>query len=634
MFIKRNQKFGDWTVISNLGAGGNGEVWIAQNSGGNKAAIKILKKLKQIAYSRFVDECKVIRENQDIKGVMPIFDFYLPGEIGKELPWYVMPIAVPISEQLIDKNAEEILIAIIEIGDTLSELHKKNITHRDIKPPNLFWFDDRYCIGDFGLVDYPEKKDLTPKGGEVGPKWTMAPEMRRDPDKADGKCADVYSLAKTLWILLTNEKKGFEGQYKPDHFIGIGKFQQTIFPNPFDDLIRDCTENDPLKRPSIMEVVERLKNGIEINRSYEEKNRVQWIAVQRNLFPTALPSRVIWENINDIISVLKNLSFINLNHMFFPNGGGLDLENVSKSFEDNCLELGFSGSYIIVKPKRLIFESFGDNPEWNYFRLETGDLISFDPSYTKYNDEMLTELEPGLYTDYNCFEYNDFNGEPLPSTARPIRRIFNGDFVIFQKTSLYNKNRSTYDGRHNKMNADQFRKHIYSAIQYNKKDIKSIIISSDIKDIRYIKPDIFRQNERILTSSELKLLNEIITMAIERDLEDDGIRAKFGISDHYSFGDEKVQKYLLARRPKGKALDKYLTMLAQPELEIIVSVMYGGRDCIVGGRTLPFQEMLKDSKGHHNLVETLTEKAPLAEYLKAGIKAYSDEFGHTNCRCD
>jgi len=38
----------------------------------------------------------------------------------------------------------------------------------------------------------------------------MDPEMRRNPDKADGKCADVYSLAKTLWILLTKETKGFE----------------------------------------------------------------------------------------------------------------------------------------------------------------------------------------------------------------------------------------------------------------------------------------------------------------------------------------------------------------------------------------------------------------------------------------
>jgi hypothetical protein len=38
--IQRNQEFGDWKVLAKIGAGGNGEVWIAQNSKGHKAAIK------------------------------------------------------------------------------------------------------------------------------------------------------------------------------------------------------------------------------------------------------------------------------------------------------------------------------------------------------------------------------------------------------------------------------------------------------------------------------------------------------------------------------------------------------------------------------------------------------------------
>jgi len=33
----------------------------------------------------------------------------------------------------------------------------------------------------------------------------MAPEMRRDADRADPGPADVWALAKTLWVLLTNE---------------------------------------------------------------------------------------------------------------------------------------------------------------------------------------------------------------------------------------------------------------------------------------------------------------------------------------------------------------------------------------------------------------------------------------------
>lgn len=35
----------------------------------------------------------------------------------------------------------------------------------------------------------------------------MAPEMRRESSTADVSKADVYSLAKTLWIYLTGNKK-------------------------------------------------------------------------------------------------------------------------------------------------------------------------------------------------------------------------------------------------------------------------------------------------------------------------------------------------------------------------------------------------------------------------------------------
>jgi hypothetical protein len=32
----------------------------------------------------------------------------------------------------------------------------------------------------------------------------MAPEMRESPDTADAELADVYAIAKTLWVLLAD----------------------------------------------------------------------------------------------------------------------------------------------------------------------------------------------------------------------------------------------------------------------------------------------------------------------------------------------------------------------------------------------------------------------------------------------
>ena len=49
------------------------------------------------------------------------------------------------------------------------------------------FYDNEYYLADFGLVDYPDKEDVTTKFESVGSKWTMAPEMRRSPQVADGK---------------------------------------------------------------------------------------------------------------------------------------------------------------------------------------------------------------------------------------------------------------------------------------------------------------------------------------------------------------------------------------------------------------------------------------------------------------
>lgn len=96
--------------------------------------------------------------------------------------------------------------------------------------------------------------------------------------------------------------------------------------------------------------------------------------IQTKLFPTSIPKRVIWEDVNDIVKVLKVVStYDNLNHLFFPSGGGLDLEDVRLSYEEGCIELDFK-LLDIVKPKRLLFESFGYDHEWNYFRLEADEL--------------------------------------------------------------------------------------------------------------------------------------------------------------------------------------------------------------------------------------------------------------------
>src|ERR1700741_280991 len=406
---KKGEKFGDWTLSSFLGGGGNGEVWACINSKGEMNAIKLLKKIKVKSYNRFIDETFIMEQNPDIQGLIPIIDKKLPKELNGEVPYFIMPLASA-SERLVKgKPIEEKIDAIIQVAETLKELHKRKIYHRDIKPANILFYESKFVLADFGLVDYPNKKEVSIKNEEIGPKWTMAPEMKRTSSEADLAKADIYSLAKTLWIFLTENVKGFDGQYSTESIIHLKKFYPQHYTSPLDNILIACTDNDPSKRPDVNKFIYSLREWKELEDNFHARNLEQWFEIQTKLFPTSIPKRVIWEDINDIIKILKVVcSYDDLNHMFFPDSGGLDLEDVRVSHEEGCIELDFQG-IDIIKPKRLLFESFGYHHDWNYFRLEADELAASgvyesstgkEPYEKTHINEDLTEVEPGVYEDY------------------------------------------------------------------------------------------------------------------------------------------------------------------------------------------------------------------------------------------
>lgn len=619
-----SDKFGKWELLKFIDGGGNGEVWKARGPNGDVNALKLLKKLKKKPYDRFRDEITAVIDNSDIRGVLPILDFYLPESISKEKPWYVMPLATPLAHYVKGKTTTEIIDFIIVLAEELSKLHQRKVFHRDIKPANLFFYNDCPCFGDFGLVDFPDKKELTSKRENVGPKWTIAPEMKRNAYTADGEKADSYSFAKTMWILLTNNPLSFDGQYNSTSIIGLNKYLKDIYTKPLDDLLTICTDNDPRNRPSLNEIAKNLKNWENLNNDYQKRNQAEWKEIQQMLFPFSTPERVTWSNIKDIIDVLNLLAKSrSLNHMFLPNGGGLDLQKACFSPEESCIELNADGLIYILKPKRLLFESFQSDTQWNYFRLETSELTPLsDKKYADYGEEPLTEITPGRYTNYECFEYDDFNGKPLPDSARQVVRILRGDFVLFAKTSIYNKVSATYDGRHNKCNSDEFREYInrsastiYSTQKTN--------LHEPINKISYSKSKKLKQGRK-LSGTEIKLIEKVISIADKATEEDKKLRQRFGVDGpFFNPFEEKTIRYAFEARSSENELERLLDNLSSDEIILIASVMYAGRDYINGGRCHTLDEMIAQFSKENDWKYSIMEKAPLARYLRNGMQAYS-----------
>ena len=201
---------------------------------------------------------------------------------------------------------------------------------------------------------------------------------------------------------------------------------------------------------------------------YREDVLPQWVKLIESFDRTA-PS-VEWRDIDQIIDVLNQVATIApANHMFIPTGGGLDISGASRSHENGCIELHFRGWSHIVNPVKLTLENIDGDPEWSYFRLECGDL---EPSgvYEDYDNdygyEEVTEYAPNNYIDRGFYEQGEYgtdddgNPKPLPTGARVVGRYWNGSYVIFSKVSAYNRDSTTYDARHHKMSAKDFRIYI------------------------------------------------------------------------------------------------------------------------------------------------------------------------------
>ncbi len=83
--------------------------------------------------------------------------------------------------------------------------------------------------------------------------------MRDSPDTADTELADVYSLAKTLWVLLSGSSLPLPGQHRADDDMCrlTVRLDDPAAPH-LDLLIERCTANDPHRRPRMQVVADEL----------------------------------------------------------------------------------------------------------------------------------------------------------------------------------------------------------------------------------------------------------------------------------------------------------------------------------------------------------------------------------------
>ncbi|MEW6128160.1 MAG: protein kinase [Acidobacteriota bacterium] len=229
MTLSQGTRLGHYEILSPIGVGGMGEVYLARDTRlERKVAIKLLTepfKTDENRLRRFMQEARAasalnhpniltIYEIGETDGVHFIATEYIEGEtLRGRLQQSLMSVT-------------ETLEVVSQAANALAAAHQSGIIHRDVKPENLMLRPDGYVkVLDFGLAKLSESEAIEPASNTLtGPGIVMGTARYMSPEQARGQTldarTDIFSLGITLYEMLTG-RTPFRGESAADVFASI-----------------------------------------------------------------------------------------------------------------------------------------------------------------------------------------------------------------------------------------------------------------------------------------------------------------------------------------------------------------------------------------------------------------------------
>ena len=200
--------FGDYRLIEEIGRGGMGVVYRAEQVSLNRTvAVKMILKDQLASESerqRFFAEARATAQLQH-PGIVPVYDV---GEVDGRPYFSMQYIQGKTLQELINARAidEREGVRIVEtIARAVDYAHRNGVLHRDIKPSNIL-IDEfgQPRLTDFGLAKHTDSgESLTRTGVVLGTPSYMSPEQASGRLGPLSPASDVYSLGSVLYHALT-----------------------------------------------------------------------------------------------------------------------------------------------------------------------------------------------------------------------------------------------------------------------------------------------------------------------------------------------------------------------------------------------------------------------------------------------
>jgi tetratricopeptide (TPR) repeat protein/tRNA A-37 threonylcarbamoyl transferase component Bud32 len=282
-----NSNISHYRIVSRIGAGGMGEVWLAEDTRlDRKVALKLLPaEFTQDAdrVRRFMQEAKAASALNH-PNIITVYDIgeseagrFIVMELvsGRTLSKIIAEensTAEDAEDAGVSRSLETLLALGCQMAKALSAAHAAGITHRDIKPDNIMVRDDGYVkILDFGLarlVPVTSGEDAatlvlhTMPGQLLGTIKYMSPEQARS--ESASQPSDIFSLGLIFYELATGKHP-----FKASSLVALLNAIIAAAPTPptqlnprlpaeLERLILRMLEKEASKRPTAVEVDQSL----------------------------------------------------------------------------------------------------------------------------------------------------------------------------------------------------------------------------------------------------------------------------------------------------------------------------------------------------------------------------------------
>jgi WD40 repeat protein len=244
----------DHQLLRCIGRGSYGEVWLAQNMMEEYRAVKIVYRASFQERRPFDRELSGIRKFEPISRSHDGFIDILHVGINEEAGYfyYVMEAGDDLrsgpnidphdySPKTLGKyvslhgalSLQESIQLGLALSLALSELHKRGLVHRDVKPSNIIFVNGIPKLADIGLV-----ADANEARSYVGTEGFIPPE---GPGAAQ---ADIFSLGKTLYEVST----GKDRHDFPELPTSVGEFPDLSGFLELNEVLMHACQNDPKAR--------------------------------------------------------------------------------------------------------------------------------------------------------------------------------------------------------------------------------------------------------------------------------------------------------------------------------------------------------------------------------------------------